>query len=319
MGNSAFDAKFRPLPVPAADPQPTSLDPDDFANPDDAAPVAPQPDPVGDQLCREALEPVADQLGRAAMELLERFVLSAIYWARIEHEPALGEFTHFAAGIVTDAKLRFFRLFKRAALKDELEDQQARDALVPGDEASLVRYLQYADRLLARHQGIFRRRWTIPGTSPEDFRAHCMVKLIELVAVPSGFVEFEHPGRAATLVVCDKERNRLRRDRKLSIAVPLTAQLLPESPSAEEQLLRLEHQHVVRQGVHDLTARATKPQRRWLEVFMRDLDMYGTVHRSAAAHDVQRHKSNATRALRALQGIVPPELKQYLELRRRRR
>ena len=166
------------------------------------------------RLLKATIEAHQSQLGRAARGELEAKVEAALAWAEERFDPALGTFRAFARVPRDLAVSQFFAAHTVENLRHELEDDRLRDAATR-DDAGLISFLKHVRRKitwLQRHRPL---TWHVAGMTPEEFRDHAELELIDFIRT-GRFVQYERrAGVEATFLALRAVRYRLRKVHEL--------------------------------------------------------------------------------------------------------
>lgn len=141
------------------------------------------------------------------------------------------------------------------------------------------------------------RWWPTPGSDVADFRQQCRLAAFEALSHEDGFAAFEVPGEAATLLLCRRERDRMRSAaRKDRRRTKVMAELRPSMRTPEDDVLAGERQRAISRVLPEMEAGANKAQRRWLETLGAHADQDRRLVPAQAAKELGGNRSSATRA-----------------------
>jgi hypothetical protein len=241
----------------------------------------------------------AGRLGRASLRALEGELEAVARWGAECHDPQKSPLAAFLASLLAKKTAAFFGEQDPVRLEREWDDEQRRlEARAQPDGQG--KFLAYVDGLVNEC-----RWWPTPGSDIDDFRQQCRLAAFEALSREDGFSAFEVPGEAATLLLCRRERDRMRSTaRKDRRRTEVMAELRPAMRTPEDDILADERRRAISQVLPEMEAGANKAQRRWLETLGAQADQDHRLVPAKAARKLGRNRSSATRALVSLQELA---------------
>ena len=174
--------------------------------------------------------------------------------------------------------------------------------------AGLISFLKHVRRKitwLQRHRPL---TWHVAGMTPEEFRDHAELELIDFIRT-GRFVQYERrAGVEATFLALRAVRYRLRTRCQIYEVVPIAdVDNFGIRTTPESLLIGQQTDHLTGTRLARAEARLKTPRQRfWMRAFIHDIqsDPKGRLNAARVARRLGKNRSNAIRALETIRKVI---------------